>query len=60
MSRRAAFRPNICTTHRRLVRDILAQFARHFAGRYVWHPSVRRHIEADSALYNKIKEQRPS
>ncbi len=58
MSPRPGFHTNIVVTHRRLVRDILAQFARHFRGRYVWHPTVRWHIETDSELFNEIKEKR--
>ncbi len=54
MSRRATFRPNILTTHYRLVKDFNANVRRALAGRCVWNPGVRRAKEkADDAVRSR-------
>ena len=57
MSRQANFTSNIINVHRRVVKDVLAQFARGRRGRYVWSPGVRRHIVDNTPLYQQIEEQ---
>ena len=56
MSTQRNFTPNILTTHRRITKDILAQFARARRGRYAWSPGVRRHIADNTKLYQQIEE----
>ena len=56
MSTQRNFTPNILTLHRRVTRDILAQFTRARRGRYAWSPGVRRHIRDNTKLFQQIEE----
>ena len=56
MSTQRNFTSNILTVHRRIMKDIVAQFARARRGRYAWSPSVHRHIRDNTPLFQKIEE----
>ena len=56
MSTQRNFTSNILTVHRRITKDILAQFARARRGRYAWGPGVRRHIRDNTELFQQIEE----